>query len=384
MFLTGAHPVTSDRGRRPASPRFGPVVVAVPVKDEQDHLAACLEALDGQTAGRADHILLLLNNCSDASAATAERMRSRLTTALHVVEVALPPAVATAGHARRLALDAACRLSGDRGVLLTTDADARVDPDWVGANLAAIDAGAEAVAGWVELDARDWGAIPLRLHEADARECAYDAVCDEIHALLDPDPADPWPRHTQAAGASIAVTVQAYRAAGGMPTHAVGEDRAFLAALRRIDARVRHAPGCRVVVSGRIEGRAAGGMADTIRRRLGAPDPFIDDRLEPAVVCARRAVLRRLARRAYWTSAWPRGLEKRFALSRPVIAACLRRPTFGAAWEDIEALSPRLERRRVAVRDLPAQQAAADRLRDLARRDREDGGRRALRPARTA
>ena len=33
-----------------------------------------------------------------------------------------------------------------------------------------------------------WGAIPARLHEDDARECAYDALCDEIHAILDPDP----------------------------------------------------------------------------------------------------------------------------------------------------------------------------------------------------
>ncbi|WP_048861063.1 glycosyltransferase, partial [Acidisphaera rubrifaciens] len=336
---------------------LGPVVVAVPVKDEQDHLAACLEALDHQTAGRADHILLLLNNCSDATPSIANRMRARLTATLHVVEIALPPALATAGHARRLAMDAACRLAGGQGLLLTTDADARVDPDWVGANLAAIRVGADAVAGWVELDAPDWAAIPLRLHEDDARECAYDTVCDEIHALLDPDPADPWPRHTQASGASIAVTAAAYRAAGGMPAPPVGEDRAFIAALRRIDARVRHAPECRVVVSGRIEGRAAGGMADTIRRRMTAPDAFIDDRLEPAIACARRATLRALAGRAYRTGRLAAGLEARFGLSRPVLADCLRRATFGAAWEAIEAQSPQLVRRRVPVRALAAQQA---------------------------
>lgn len=384
MFFTGAHPVTSDPGMVQGSGPFGPVVVAVPVKDEQDHVAACLEALDGQTAGRADHILLLLNNCSDATASIAGRLRPRLTAPLHVVEVALPQALATAGHARRLALDAACRLAGDRGLLLTTDADARVDADWVGANLAAIKAGADAVAGWVELDAPDWDAMPMRLHEDDARECAYDAACDEIHALLDPDPADPWPRHTQASGASIAARVEAYRAVGGMPTPPVGEDRAFIAALRRIDARVRHAPECRVVVSGRIEGRAVGGMADTIKRRLTAPDPFIDDRLEPAAACARRASLRGLARGAYRAATWPAGMEELFGLSKPVMAECLRRSTFGAAWEEIETLSPRLERRRVSVRDLAAQQAAAAHLRDLARRSLRDCRHRALRSATTA
>jgi hypothetical protein len=44
-----------------------------------------------------------------------------------------------------------------------------------------------------------------------------------------------------------------------MPATPFGEDRAFFDALRRIDARIRHAPGARVVVSARIVGRAPGG-----------------------------------------------------------------------------------------------------------------------------
>ena len=119
-------------------------------------------------------------------------------------------------------------------------------------------------------------------------------VCDEIGARLDPDPWDPLPRHTQNSGASIAVTVAAYRRAGGIPAAILGEDRAFFAALRRIDARIRHSPACHAVVSGRAEGRAAGGMAETIRRRLRTPDLLLDERLEPAADCTRRAHLRRL------------------------------------------------------------------------------------------
>jgi hypothetical protein len=37
--------------------------------------------------------------------------------------------------------------AGEKGILLTTDADGVVGPDWVEVNLAAIEAGAEAVVG---------------------------------------------------------------------------------------------------------------------------------------------------------------------------------------------------------------------------------------------
>jgi len=40
----------------------------------------------------------------------------------------------------------------------------------------------------------------------------------ELEGWLDPDPADPLPRHHQHFGASLAVTVDAYRRAGGLPS----------------------------------------------------------------------------------------------------------------------------------------------------------------------
>jgi hypothetical protein len=338
----------------------GPLVVAIPVRDEAERIGACLTALAQQNEVRqAVHIVLLVNNTTDGSAAVARATPMPAGTTLHVLERSLPPGQANAGYARRLAMQEAARLAGPDGVLLTTDADGRADADWLAANLAALDAGADAVAGWVDLDPTEWSRIPLPLHEADARECAYDGLCDEIHARLDPDPHDPMPRHTQHSGASIAVTARAYRGAGGIPAVASGEDRAFLAALRRNDARIRHAPGCHVTVSGRIVGRAAGGMADTIRRRLLTPDEFLDDRLEPAVHCARRAALRRRFRAAFDDGWVGDDLAAAVGLDRPLLATLLAQGTFGSAWADIEACSPVLRRRRVAVADLPAQMARA-------------------------
>ncbi|WP_457836115.1 hypothetical protein, partial [Staphylococcus aureus] len=78
------------------------------------------------------------------------------------------------------------------------------------------------------------------------------------------------------------MSVAAWRRVGGLEPTPLGEDRAFADRLRRADCRIRHAPEVWVTVSGRIEGRAVGGMADTIRRRLSRPDTLLDDRLEPA------------------------------------------------------------------------------------------------------
>jgi GT2 family glycosyltransferase len=333
--------------------------VAIPVHNEAALIGACLDALDNQVGAQPDHIVLLANNCTDATVPIARGTATQRGTTLHVVQMSLPPEQASAGHARRLAMQCAAALAGPSGVLLTTDGDSRVDPDWLAANLAALRAGADAVCGWVELDPIDWGNIPPGLHEDDARECAYDRLCDTIHGRLDPDEADPLPRHTQHSGASIALTAAIFARCGGVPDVPSGEDRALINALRRVDARVRHAPDVHVVVSGRIEGRCKGGMAETIRRRLASPDLYLDDRLEPALDCARRAASRRQLRTVFETGVGADRLAAQLIFDLDRLQALLKM-SLGAAWYELEAESPILRRRRVAVADLPAEMAAAE------------------------
>ncbi len=350
------------------------VLVAIPARDEAALIAGCLGALARQPQVRPDAVVLVLNNCRDASAELARALIPALPFALEIMERDLPPGLACAGVARRIGMERAAACAGANGVLLTTDADARVAPDWIATNLHALRAGADAVAGRAVLDPREARLIPRHLHEADAEECAYAALLDEIASLFEPDPADPWPRHQEENGASIAVRAGAYRRAGGMPPAPLAEDRAFFAALRRIDARIRHAPEVSVVVSGRIEGRAPGGMADTIRRRLVAPDLWLDARLEPAADWVRRLALRRRARNAWRRGTAAATLASMLGLSADALAAMLAREPFGAAWATIEAASPLLVARRVAVADLPREATRARRFRATLRRaaDRAD------------
>lgn len=262
----------------------------------------------------------------------------------------------------------ASELAGPGGILMTTDADSVVLPDWVERNLSALASGADAVCGRVVLDPLEAARIPVHLHIDDAKECELIALADWMAARIDPDPADPWPRHAEAAGASLAVTVSAFDLVGGIPAMASGEDRAFVRMLARMDARIRHDPSIIVTVSGRIDGRAPGGMADTIRRRMVRQDEFTDDCVEPAADAYRRADFRRRVRLAWrdlaQSQAVPEGLAADLGIAEPRLQQMLRSKFFGVAWSAIEQRSPFLKRRRVRFADLPREIASARQLLD--------------------
>ncbi len=256
-------------------------VVAIPVRDEADRIAACLKALDRQDR-RPNAVLLLLNNCTDATEKIAHQLAPSLRFELKLVRRELPPSRANAGNARSIAMALAAGLAGPAGVLLTTDADAVVPSDWVRRNLAGLRQGADLVCGRIMVDPVEAAMIPAHLHADDKLECSLISLLDDMAWIIDPDLNDPPDRHTEASGASLAVSVAAFDRAGGIPPVASGEDRAFVDALRRIDARIRHDPEIKVIVSGRIEGRARDGMADAIRRRMIRQDEFTDTQVEPA------------------------------------------------------------------------------------------------------
>jgi len=120
------------------APSLG-AIAAIPVRDEEDRIEACLDALLAQRdlSGRplpsdALGLVLLLNNCSDRTAAIARGRLAASGAPFAVVNVALPPSQANAGFARRLALDLAAlwleRADRRDGVLLTTDADPNERP----------------------------------------------------------------------------------------------------------------------------------------------------------------------------------------------------------------------------------------------------------------
>ena len=255
--------------------------VCVPARDEEARLPILLDVLAGQDVAGPIPIAICINDSVDRSAEIARdhpAVRSgRLAIALD--ECRLPRGAAHVGTARRRAMAAGLALAGDDGVLLSTDADCRPPPSWIAANLAAFARGADLVGGRIEID--DGEPLEPALAAVRARFDRYWADVRAIEDAIDPQPHDPPPRHGDHTGASLAIRAALYRAAGGVPAIASGEDRALVVAALAAGGRLTHPVDVWTRASPRTAGRATGGMADAmadLRALLDAGrDPLVPD-----------------------------------------------------------------------------------------------------------
>ncbi len=169
------------------------------------------------------------------------------------------------GSARRLAMDRAADIVNGRGVILSTDADAVPSSNWVDANLFEVDSGADLVGGHIVGDPLEEALLGPGFRRRASQHLHYLKLVDRARAIADPSSHDPWPRHHDHTGASLAVKSDVYVAVGGIPEIPCHEDVRFVDRACRAGFRLRHALNVRVTVSARLDGRAAGGMADCLR-----------------------------------------------------------------------------------------------------------------------
>jgi glycosyltransferase involved in cell wall biosynthesis len=327
--------------------------VVIPARDERECLPAALAALANQVdvagnpldPGRFE-VIVLVNNAQDDSAEIARAFAARHPAlALHVVEVTLEDDLAHVGTARRLLMDEASRrfqwLAKPRGVIASTDADSRVGRRWVAATLSAIQAGADAVGGRIIVDSGELAAHPPSVRRYHLLDVGYRSMTAELVALVDPDPLDPWPRHFQHFGPSLAVTTEMYERAGGIPALPWLEDVALVDALLLEDAHLRHDPLVQVVTSARPAGRTGFGFAV----QLGMwhdmalhSDAFLVE--QPSAVEVRALARRRL--RAIWDAGGPRHALRTTGLAADLcvdpdwlMEQVLDAPTFGRLWNAV-------------------------------------------------
>ncbi|KAF0094457.1 MAG: glycosyl transferase family 2 [Puniceicoccaceae bacterium 5H] len=254
------------------------LTVTLPVRDEAERLQDTLAALAnqhgaeyGQIGHDAYEVIVLLNNCRDASAQIARRFaRTHPDFRLHVLEFDLPPAFSHAGGARKLLMDAAARrfqqTRHPEGIIASTDADTQVSSTWLSGMFLEFSKGADAVSGDIRPLEAELASLPAETQAYLTARREYQELRTELAAVLDPDSFDPWPRHYHHHGASLAVTAQAYAAVGGLPLSETGEDEALFRALRAHDATFRHSPLVEVATSPRASGRASGGFAELVQR----------------------------------------------------------------------------------------------------------------------
>lgn len=224
--------------------------VVVPAHDEEAGLGACLAALlaaagDPALAGEPVAVAVVLDACTDGSAAVVEAWRTRFEqagTLLCRVDVD----ARRVGAAR--AAGACAVLARDARWLAFTDADTRVSPTWLADQLAL---GADVVCGSVAVD--DWSP-----HAAQAQ--ALRAHFDGFYQDRD--------GHRHIHGANLGVSAAAYRAAGGFEAVPCHEDVLLVRALETIGARFAWSASPRVFTSARTDARARGGFGDTLLRML--------------------------------------------------------------------------------------------------------------------
>ena len=324
----------------------------VPCKNEAGGVEATLNALARQTdlcgnplPNHSWEVLLLVNNSRDASFARANRFRqAHPEFVLHLAECHFPVAHANIGYVRRLLMDTAaerlCLRPKSFSVIASTDADTEVASDWLAQNIAEIKRGADAVGGRISLhptDLRKLDKKTKRIHLWDDR---YNLLLSWLEDECDPLPHDPWPRHHQHFAASLAVRPDVYRQVGGLPPKEALEDVAFFHALTQHDARFRHSPDVCVHTSGRLQGKAAAGLARQLTQWSEGPS-----KISVASVDLHKAFFSLRKRlRALWLSndsgekAGSNALtafvaDSRLPLRRITEALACR--SFGLAWESL-------------------------------------------------
>ena len=279
--------------------------VIVPAKDEEHTLDNTLRALYHQVdqqgtpiSKRWYEIIVFANNCTDNTAGIARQFAANHPdVALHIIEHQLLAPQAHVGYVRRVLMDEAyrrlCTLGSLRGVIASTDGDTTVSPTWIHYTLQAIEQGADVVGGRIIAEPQQAG---RRYYLQDV---SYRYLQAQIESIIDPDPVDPWPRHFQNFGPSLAVTAELYARAGRLPVLPSLEDVRFYEALQRCDARIRHCPQVQVSTSARTRGRVAFGFSVQLQQWQEMLQTGIPFTVPPADYWIARFTLQRQVRCAW-------------------------------------------------------------------------------------
>jgi cellulose synthase/poly-beta-1,6-N-acetylglucosamine synthase-like glycosyltransferase len=224
--------------------------VIVPARDEADTIGPCIGSILAAAACAdvgALWIVIVADSCTDG---TADLAREALAGRGEVLECH----AGSAGAARRLGVSAALQhfagVVRERLWLANTDADSMVTRDWLEVHLQLADQGMAGVAGIVHLD-QDSDDLARRVHDATYRTNA-DGTHDHVH------------------GANMAVRADAYLDVGGWSGVAVGEDHCLWGRLRRCGWPLSSPAHSVVMTSSRRDGRAEGGFATTLKRKIEA------------------------------------------------------------------------------------------------------------------
>ncbi len=199
--------------------------IVIPAYNEEDTIAGCLEAIAGQRTREEFEVIVVDNGSQDRTAAIAGAFKTKMK--LRVLE----ERTKGRGAARARGFGAA-----HGTIILSSDADARVPPDWIDVMVGALKrSGCVAVTGPCHID--DCSSLSNRLFNA------FQPVSMRIYRSVT--------GHYWLTGSNFAITRDAYAASGGFnPEINAQEDIDLSFRVRRV-GEIRFVPGASVWVSGR-------------------------------------------------------------------------------------------------------------------------------------
>ena len=367
--MTVAEPDSVGCSQQPVAPSWFPlrlplphprlrVCVVVPARNEESNLPQLIAALAGQFGldglpfdPEVFEVIVLLNNCIDHSAAILRDLQSPGMLKLHVAEITLEASEAHVGRARQILFDTAYdrfrAIGRADGLILTTDADTRPEPDWIGQTCAEFAGNVSGVGGRILLEPEERAALPASVQRLFLLDVGYRRALEEMRSLYAPEPEDPFPRHHQHYGASLAVTATAYAKAGGMPLTRSSEDAALYRAVVASGGRFRHSDRVRVRTSARVLGRAEGGLANALGRWQDQANAA-----RPVVVESAEHADERLRRLGLWCATFPNTPPPLTLLETP------EPPPLGHS-ADLRETVNKLRERICALRSVPLQERLA-------------------------
>ncbi|MCX8526412.1 glycosyltransferase family 2 protein [Chryseobacterium formosus] len=245
--------------------------IVIPVKDEEDYISKTLTAFTLQVDILGNpldfdqfEILILANNCSDKSVALIKQFQNDYPNLnIYLQEVILSAKQANIGYVRRKLMECAyTRLNKNGGgLIMTTDGDTTVAPDWISQTYREICNGAEVVGGRILLYADEMESLDQFTRLLHLKDERYHLLVAELEGKIINQAFDPFPRHHQHFNGSFAITSESYARSGGVPHVEHLEDCAFFERLQALDIKIRHSYDVKVHTSARCVGRTQIGLS---------------------------------------------------------------------------------------------------------------------------
>lgn len=224
------------------------VAVVIPANNEEALLNSCLAAMEAavqqialqeSTSRPFVRVILVLDSCTDGSAAIAARWPRVDVLTVHFRNV---------GRARAHGVEYALRQSSaagfDRLWIANTDADSEVPPHWIARQLTLAQSGIRLMIGSVRPDPRD---LTPQQRQLWAQRHPTSTAARRIY------------------GANLGVRADGYLRAGGFPEITEHEDVVLVDRLQRAGVVGAVSNSCWVQTSARTVGRTPGGFAAHLR-----------------------------------------------------------------------------------------------------------------------